>query len=67
MGGVRNIEDMDKILNETDIQYFSMARPFICEPDLINKWANNETNKAKCVSCNGCMKDLNNFHCILNK
>ena len=39
---------------------------FICEYDLIKKWKNGETKKAKCVSCNSCL----NKHfgiCIFNK
>lgn len=41
MGGNRNIELMDKLLNESNIQLFSLARTLLAEPDLINKWKKN--------------------------
>ncbi|AYD40549.1 NADH:flavin oxidoreductase [Clostridium fermenticellae] len=64
VGVNRNICNMDRILSTSKIQYFSMARPFVCEPDLINKWVNGLTTKSKCVSCGNCFK--NNKNCILN-
>lgn len=37
MGGNRNINLMNEILNTTEIEYFSLSRPLLAEPDLINK------------------------------
>jgi 2,4-dienoyl-CoA reductase-like NADH-dependent reductase (Old Yellow Enzyme family) len=54
VGGNRSIDCMDKILNETDIEYFSLARPFISEPDLINRWKTQDKKPAKCISCIQC-------------
>lgn len=54
MGGNRNVEFMTGILNNTKIRYFSVARPLICEPDLINKWEKDSEYKPKCISCNRC-------------
>jgi hypothetical protein len=31
-----------------------MARPFIREPHLVNRWKGGDTGKAGCISCNGC-------------
>jgi 2,4-dienoyl-CoA reductase-like NADH-dependent reductase (Old Yellow Enzyme family) len=65
VGGNRSIDNMDKILNNTKIEYFSMARPFICEPDLINRWKAGNTDPTKCIShytCSGVRKG-----CILNQ
>lgn len=64
VGVNRNICNMDTILNNSKIQYFSMARPFICEPNLINKWMNGLTTKSKCICCGNCFKSDKN--CILN-
>lgn len=36
--------------------YISMSRPFIREPDLINRWRTGDLRKAKCLSDNGCVK-----------
>lgn len=37
MRGNRNINLMNEILNTTEIEYFSLSRPLLAEPDLINK------------------------------
>ncbi len=57
MGGNRDYKRLQEILNETSIKYFSIARPLLCEPDLINKWKENPNYKPLCVSCNGCYRD----------
>jgi 2,4-dienoyl-CoA reductase-like NADH-dependent reductase (Old Yellow Enzyme family) len=43
-GGNRNFDEMTKILNETKIEYFGMARPLIEQPDLVNRFKK-KTNK----------------------
>ena len=65
-GGARNVDELNEILNKSKIQYFGIARPLICEYDIIKKWKEGKTKKAKCVSCNSCL----NKHfgvCIFNK
>ncbi len=62
----RSVENMDKILNSTEIEYFSMSRPFICEPDLINKWLSGATTKSTCVSCGKCFLEQG-VMCIFNR
>lgn len=57
MGGNRNYARLQDILNKTDIKYFSMARPLLSEPDLVNKWKKNPEYKPLCVSCNGCYRE----------
>ncbi|MGL5507342.1 MAG: hypothetical protein ACRDB0_05505, partial [Paraclostridium sp.] len=65
VGGNRTVPSMNNILNSTDIEYFSICRPLICEPDLINKFKENNDHKHKCVCCNQCMR--NNKLCVLHK
>lgn len=65
VSGIRSIKDMEEILNESNIQYFSLARPLNSEPDLINRWEANAEYKAKCVSCNKCF-NIEGHRCILN-
>lgn len=54
VGGHRSIENMERILDETEIACFSLSRPLIREPDLPSRWADGDTAPAKCVSCNLC-------------
>ena len=65
VGGNRHLEVMEEILNNTKIKYFSLARPLISEPGLINRWASGDTKKQKCISCNQCFKTPGK-RCIFN-
>lgn len=56
VGGVRSLDVMEEIYNDGAAQFFSMSRPFISEPDLVNRWLSGDTAKARCVSCNRCFK-----------
>lgn len=56
VGGHRSIENMNNVLNEGGIEYLSLSRPLIREPDLINRWQRGECSPAKCVSCNMCYR-----------
>lgn len=38
-GGNRLYEEMERMINETEINYVGMARPLIAQPDLINQFA----------------------------
>lgn len=66
-GGNRNYGEMEQMLNTNGIEYFGMARPFILEPNLVNKYEKEHITKVKCVSCNACTKPENGGRCILNK
>ena len=68
-GGARDLDNLNEILNNSKIEYFGIARPLICEPDLITRLKNGSTKKPKCVSCNTCLRNAINksVECILNK
>lgn len=38
-GGNRIYEEMEKMINETAIDYVGMVRPLMTQPDLINQFA----------------------------
>ncbi|MGD9732345.1 MAG: NADH:flavin oxidoreductase [Desulfamplus sp.] len=54
VGGLRSFTVADKIVSEGIADYISMSRPFIREPDLINRWKNGDLRKAECKSDNLC-------------
>lgn len=66
VGGNRNIDSMEEILNSSNIDYFALARPLIAEPDLPNRWASGDRKKARCVSCNKC-RTPEGVICIFNR
>lgn len=57
VGGNRSLDVMNELLNEHDIEYFSLARPLISEPDLINQWSEGSKKYPKCISCSNCYKE----------
>lgn len=65
VGGNKTYKNMNDILNNTNIEFFSICRPLICEPDLISKFMNDVDYKHKCVNCNKCMST--DKLCILHK
>ncbi len=54
VGGLRSLEFMNNILNETKIEMLSLSRPLLCEPDLPKKFQEKISSESKCVSCNRC-------------
>ncbi len=53
VGGIHKVSDMKNILTEGKADFISMCRPFICEPDLVKKLKNGQS-EAKCIMCNYC-------------
>ena len=54
VGGFRSLDTMEAVLNSTQIQFVSLSRPLLREPDLPRKMAQDEGYVSKCISCNAC-------------
>ena len=54
VGGNRSFELAEQLVKEGYADYISMSRPFIREPNLINRWASGDTTRATCLSDNKC-------------
>ena len=70
VGGHRNIESLEEIANRGKIDFFSMSRPLISEPDLPNRWLEGVgSEKADCVSCNSCLLEVKSkpLKCVLKQ
>ncbi|MEF9876336.1 MAG: NADH:flavin oxidoreductase, partial [Gordonibacter sp.] len=53
-GGNRDFEVMERLAVEDGIAGFGLCRPLICEPELVNRWADGARAVPRCTSCNGC-------------
>jgi 2,4-dienoyl-CoA reductase-like NADH-dependent reductase (Old Yellow Enzyme family) len=53
VGGIRSKCMMEAILRKDVADLISMSRPFIREPDLVNRLGTIQ-DKSKCISCNAC-------------
>ncbi len=56
VGGLRSLDLMENLVEDGETDMVSLCRPFIREPDLVNRWKQGERRKADCISCNGCQK-----------
>jgi 2,4-dienoyl-CoA reductase-like NADH-dependent reductase (Old Yellow Enzyme family) len=66
VGGLRSQGLMERVLEEGEADMVSLCRPFIREPDLINKWKQGDRKKADCISCSRCLKSCDGqVRCIL--
>ncbi len=63
VGGLRSLEVMDRVVHEGVCDMVSICRPFIREPDLVNKLHQGQTLRSACVSCNKCYNPQG-FHCV---
>lgn len=56
VGGIRSYELAEQLIENGEVDYISMCRPFIMEPGLVNRWASGDHSKALCKSDNACLK-----------
>lgn len=65
VGGYRSVEKIDNIINDTAIEYVSLSRPLVREPDLVERWQRGDLTPSKCVSCNSCYRTPGH-QCVFN-
>lgn len=67
VGGFKNIKEIEKIYKDTNIDFYALSRPLICEPNLIKRWINNDLAPAKCIRCSKCRTPNGNYCITFNK
>ncbi len=55
VGGIRRLADIEEIISEEKADYVAMSRPFIIQPDLVNKFKHDDQQQAKCINCGYCL------------
>jgi len=66
VGGLKSPDVMERLLAETKISYFSLSRPLMTEPNLVQRWQQGDRSKARCLSCNQCRDPEGNI-CIMHR
>jgi 2,4-dienoyl-CoA reductase-like NADH-dependent reductase (Old Yellow Enzyme family) len=56
VGGIRSLAMSEYILENGIADYVAMSRPFIKDPDLINRWKAGQSVKSECKSDNRCFR-----------
>lgn len=54
VGGINSFDSIDKMINRHGIDLVSMSRPFIIQPDIVEKFQSGVQQKSKCIMCNFC-------------
>ncbi len=54
VGGIRSWKVAETLIESGVADYISMSRPFIREPDLVNRWKDGDRRRALCKSDNLC-------------
>ncbi len=54
VGGLREFEVVEAVIEEGRADLISLSRPFLREPDLVNRWMSGDHSRSECISCNGC-------------
>ena len=70
VGGIRSFGLSEKLFNGGYADYFSMSRPLIREPSLVQRWASGDRSKARCLSDNQCFApgfEGKGVHCVTEK
>ena len=58
VGGIRSFDVAKRLVDEGVADYISMSRPFIRDPDLVNRWKAGNLQAAECISCNNCFEQI---------
>jgi len=60
VGGMRSLTHMEEVIENGIADFISMCRPFIKDPNVVNKFKNKEIERVSCVSCNKCFAGVAN-------
>lgn len=68
VGGIHTLEGANAVM-EAGIEFASVSRALICEPDLIRKFQSGEKTCGDCVGCNGCFRVFRQrpVRCVLHQ
>jgi len=67
VGGIRDRQSAEQLLQAGEADFISLCRPFICQPALARQWQfEGRTAVSRCISCNGCFKTAfrGRLHCV---
>ena len=56
VGGLRSLPVIKGYLDDETADLFSLSRPLIREPDLVNIWKRDADHRSTCISCNLCFR-----------
>jgi 2,4-dienoyl-CoA reductase-like NADH-dependent reductase (Old Yellow Enzyme family) len=70
VGGIRSFAVAERIVDQGVADYISMSRPFIREPELIQRWRSGDLRPASCLSDNQCFRSImsaEGLYCVVER
>jgi 2,4-dienoyl-CoA reductase-like NADH-dependent reductase (Old Yellow Enzyme family) len=59
VGGNRDVERLEAILQQGKVEFIALCRPLISEPELPNRWRTGQgSSGTDCISCNYCLAEM---------
>jgi len=55
VGGIRSLAGINDIISRHGIDYVSLCRPFIIEPDIVEKFRAGTQDSSRCIDCGYCL------------
>ncbi len=55
VGGIHRLKDIESIISEKKADYVALSRPFIIEPDIVNKFRSGAQAESRCINCGFCL------------
>jgi 2,4-dienoyl-CoA reductase-like NADH-dependent reductase (Old Yellow Enzyme family) len=68
VGGMRNLSEIEKVVDDEIADAVSMCRPFIMDQHIVKKFREGSASESLCTSCNSCIQTMleRNLHCTFN-
>lgn len=54
VGGIRSLQDITAIIADRGMDFVSLSRPFIIEPDIVNRFRGGQ-ERSRCIDCGFCL------------
>jgi 2,4-dienoyl-CoA reductase-like NADH-dependent reductase (Old Yellow Enzyme family) len=70
VGGIRSLSVAERIVEQGLADVISMSRPFIREPNLVQRWRSGDRRPAACLSDNQCFRTIRSeegVYCVVER
>jgi 2,4-dienoyl-CoA reductase-like NADH-dependent reductase (Old Yellow Enzyme family) len=55
VGGIHTLPDIEQIIGNNMADFVAMSRPFIIEPDIVNRFKTENQQASSCINCGYCL------------
>lgn len=55
VGGIRSLADITDAVVERNLDFVALSRPFVIEPDIVEKFRTSAQERSRCIECGFCL------------